>query len=128
MSRQEIEHPTISIPHRGIKVDKYALLDLERLWKANINTFYSCQGGPIYIKKGRMYYAKAYIMIHQRDMFKASALLSQREPMCDVNLDKHLNPGLVCIRFTPCEDARAGKSAKFYEDRNGAWPEINRKE
>ena len=118
--KRAVEHETIFLADRGITVDLLVYPVLQKLWVWNINTFYSCQGGVEYIseKKEKVYFTRAYVMVHMRDMVKVCQLLDDAEPTIEI-CDQGINPGLVCIRFTPCEEARGAIPRKYFERGNG---------
>lgn len=116
-NKTAVKHETTFLADRGHEVDLLVLPTLQKLWVFSINTFYSCQGGIDWISKDKVYYTKAYVMVHMRDMVKACKLLSDCEPMIEI-ADQTINPGLVCIRFTPCKEARGGIPVKYFERGN----------
>ena len=116
--KKPVRHETIFLPARGIHVDLLVLPTLETLWVWNINTFFSCQGGVDWISDKKVWYTKAYVMVHQKDMVKACQLLDDSEPLVEI-ADQGINPCLICIRFTPCEEARGAIPRKVFERANG---------
>ncbi len=112
---KRIEHPQVWVPDRGHNVDLLVLPVLQSLWKASINTFFSCQGGPASIDKStdKIFYTRAYVVVHQRDVNRACLILRSFQPYVDAAHENE-NPGFVAIRFVPCKEARGGIAKKHF--------------
>jgi hypothetical protein len=97
-----IKHEQILIKARRHSIDILVFPICQKLWVAGVKTFYSCQGGPTFLKKrtGKIHCNRAYVQILLKDSEKVLDILKAFHPEIDWN-PKSLHKDRVCIRFDP---------------------------
>jgi hypothetical protein len=109
-----ISHPTKIDSKYKVNIDTHVLPICKLLWKNNIQTFYSCQGGPIGMnyERGELYYRRAYVIIPKVEAIHACDLISNLVPRIEDDL---VTRKRVCIVFDPHPLARGSVSKKLYK-------------
>lgn len=104
-----IWHPQVFVQHRRCMVDVNVLPELRILWANDIETFYSCQGGPSArrLKDGKIFFNKAYVQVYITDAEKVCELLRYAKPKIDwpKNPMRNYHRDRMAVRFKPSKPA-----------------------
>lgn len=110
-----IANQTQRIPHEEVYVEEVeALIDIhvlpvcELLWAEGIQTYFSCQGGPVLLRlrDGQYTSNKAYVAVLEGHAEKVCDLLRDRHAYIDFRSIGGDN-FLVAVRFDPSDEANA---------------------
>jgi hypothetical protein len=106
---EHLWHPQLFVQYRRCYVDVNILPELRVLWANNIETFYSCQGGPTSrrLKDGKIFHQKAYVQVYLTDVDKVCELLWYANPKVDKDKDpaQNFHRDRQAVRFKPSKAA-----------------------
>lgn len=102
----KIKHETIFMDDRGVEIDTNILPICMELWIAGIDTYYSCQGGPIYrdLRTGTVRSQRAYVLVDVNQAERVCEILSDLNPKIDDfpnKEDRREDKTRIAVRFDP---------------------------
>lgn len=105
--KQRIPHEDVYVEEIDAFVDVHVLPVCQTLWGEGIPTFYSCQGGPAFLRlrDGQYTSNKAYVAILAVDAERVCELLKDRHAYIDMQSIRKMDDR-VAVRFDPSDEAQ----------------------